>query len=719
MLAYRPGVVIAFDPVPTLISFLLAVLLVGAGSAIAIGRSGTGGRTLGGLVSGLAIAAMHYTGMTGVDVPGRLIWDPVWVLGSVAAGILFSIASGHVAWSRNPRMRTLAGTLFLLAVCSAHFLGMAGVSVEFDPLRQVKPGSFTLEMLLVLVTNAAFMVLGLALTAIWISVRFRRQRAAERQRLRDFADVAVEGLLLCDGERITGMNRSLEQMLGQPRESLIGRSFGELVQGLSAADVPTGEEREAVVRDRNGLEIPVRIVAQDIAFGDLPHRVVAIRDQRERLSSEAEIRRLAHLDPLTGLPNRRNFAESLSARLADAGRRRGRIGLLMIDLDRFKPVNDTLGHAMGDALLKRVAARLASALREGDLLARLGGDEFAVLADVANSTEAEALADRLIDVARRPYVIDGHVLEIGASAGIALGPDDGLTPDSLTQSADIALYAAKEAGRGTRRLFESEMTTRRQQRRALELDLRRAVVRGEFEVHYQPQVDATYGTFTGAEALLRWSHPERGHVPPSIFVPVAEELGLIGEIGEWVLRTACRDASLWPGQLSVAVNLSPVQLRDPGIVDTIVAILAETGFSPGRLELEITESALLQDDGTTIAALSALRAHGIRISMDDFGTGYSSLSYLSRFPFDKIKIDRSFIQLAPDDPNIASIVRAITTLGSRLGMEVTAEGVETDAQRRFIVGEGASQLQGYLISRPVPAADVAALFHADTKRKVA
>ncbi len=710
MLAHRPGVPVGFALAETVASWLLAAALVGLGSLIAIGKPGPAGRTAGGIVSGLAISAMHYTGMAGYDVPGTLAWAPGWVVASVLSGVVFSVASAHAAWSKRRPVRALAGSLLTLGVVLTHFLGMAAVSIAPDPLVQFSPGAVAPEVLLVLVTNAAFLILALALVAVWVSVRFERRRRAEARRLRHFADVAVEGLVVCDGERIIGLNRSLERMLGRSREAVLGRAFAEIVPGMTAADVPVGTEADAAVEDAAGTRIPVRIVAQDIALGDTAHRVVAIRDQRERLSTEAEIRRLAHLDPLTGLPNRRSFGEELARRLAETARRSDRLALFMLDLDRFKPVNDTLGHAMGDALLRRLARRLGAALREGDMLARLGGDEFAVIARVDGAAEAEALADRLIEVARRPYLIDGHVLEVGASIGIALFPRDGRTPDTLAQSADIALYAAKEAGRGRWRLFETEMTTRRQQRRALELDLRRAIARGELEVHYQPQIEAGTGAFTGAEALLRWTHPTRGPVSPAVFVPLAEELGLIGEIGEWVLRTACRDAASWPEPLTVAVNLSPIQLRSPDLVDMVFRILDETSLAPHRLELEITETALIEDDGSTLATLGALRARGIRISMDDFGTGYSSLSYLSRFPFDKIKIDQSFIRLAPDDAGSASIVRAITTLGSRLGMAVTAEGVETEAQRRFMEAEGATQLQGYLISKPVSAATVAAMF---------
>jgi diguanylate cyclase (GGDEF)-like protein len=710
MLAYRPGFVVAYKPFETTLSFVVALLLVSAGAIIQGARDTPAGRTVGWTVIGLAVAAMHYTGMAGFDVPGRLLWDRGFILVSVAGGVLLSVASVHAANARDRRWRPLAGTLFVLAVVWTHFLGMAGLSIEVDLLRQVAPGSVSPAILLVAVLNVIALILGLALLATWLTIRGARLRAAEARRLRDLADVAIEGLLICEGERIVGANRSIEAIAGMPRASIVGRSFTDLVPGVHAADVDVRVEREARLAAAFGEEVPVRLVAQDLAIADRPHRVVAVRDQRERLRTEAEIRQLADFDPLTGLPNRRSFIASLEERLPAGRRRIAPFALLMVDLDRFKPVNDTLGHAMGDALLRRVSGRLRAAVRDGDLVARLGGDEFAILAAVAGAEEAATLADRVIELVSRPYVIAGQVIDIGASAGVALGPADGATPELLSQSADVALYAAKEAGRGMFRMFEGEMDRRRRERRALELDLRRAVARADFEVHFQPLVDAGTGRYSGAEALVRWHHPERGLVPPSVFIPLAEEIGLVGDIGEFVLSRAAREAAGWPADLSVAVNLSPVQLRDPGLVALVDRVLRESGLDPSRLELELTETALLQDDGRTLETLVALRAMGVRLAMDDFGTGYSSLSYLARVPFDKIKIDKSFVQQVTSDRNSSSIVRAITTLGSRLGMAVTAEGVETEGQRRFMTEEGATQIQGYLVSRPLPAAQVRALF---------
>jgi diguanylate cyclase (GGDEF)-like protein len=435
---------------------------------------------------------------------------------------------------------------------------------------------------------------------------------------------------------------------------------------------------------------------------------LAMRERRVRALTAHRMLHLAHQDALTGLANRFSFTEALADRYRDAPGAEGGFALLMLDLDRFKVINDTLGHGMGDELLRRAAQRLRQAAGN-DFVARLGGDEFALLAP-ANADALRRQAEQIVDLLSRPFLIDGHVLEISTSIGIAVAPADGVDETELTRHADLALYRAKQEGANTYRFFESEMSERAQARRVLELDLRRAVMRQEFEVHYQPQVHSRSGEFNGAEALIRWRHPERGLVSPAEFIPLAEEIGLIGAIGEWVLRTACAEAATWPGHLSLAVNLSPMQFRDARLAANVAAILAETGFPPLRLELELTENALLQDDGMTYKILHDLRALGVRISMDDFGTGYSSLSYLRRFPFDKIKIDQSFIRQIPGDRDSMAIVQAISSLGTKLGMTVTVEGVETQEQRSFSINEGCDQLQGYLFSKPVPAEAVRALF---------
>ena len=434
---------------------------------------------------------------------------------------------------------------------------------------------------------------------------------------------------------------------------------------------------------------------------------VIIEDVSVRRTAEAEAAAMASLDPLTGLPNRLMLRDRLDEALARLDRTGEGCALLLIDLDRFKPVNDTLGHPVGDALLRMVADRLRSAVRPTDTVARIGGDEFVVLqTGVRTSADTLPLARRVVDLIGRTYILDGHLLTIGASVGAALAPADGVDADRLLKVADLALYRAKLDGRGTFRFFEPEMDARMQARRRLELDLRQALARREFQLHYQPQLNLESNRLTGCEALLRWRHPERGMISPLDFIPLAEEIGLIVPIGEWVIRQACRDAVTWPAPISIAVNVSPAQFKSERLVETIMSALAGSGLPAHRLEIEITEGVLLHESERTLQILQRLRALGVRVSMDDFGTGYSSLSYLRSFPFDKIKIDRSFVSDLSVKPGGDAIIRAIAGLGKSLGMTTVAEGVETADQMQRIRSEGCTDVQGYLISRPVPADDL-------------
>ena len=435
-------------------------------------------------------------------------------------------------------------------------------------------------------------------------------------------------------------------------------------------------------------------------------------DVTARRKVEARVAYMARHDNLTDLPNRVLFRERLEAALATTAGGAS-VAVLYLDLDHFKAVNDTLGHPVGDALLKTVAARLKGAIRQDDTVARLGGDEFAIVQIGEDQPiGSTTLAQRLIEALGRPYELDGHHVGSGASVGISVAPDDGIDPDRLLKNADMALYRAKHDGRGAYRFFEQDMDTRMQARRRLELDLQRAMAMNEFEVYYQPLVDLGTNEISGFEALVRWNHPERGLVSPAEFIPLAEEIGLIVPLGEWVLRQACLEAASWPLPVKVAVNLSAVQFKGQKLLSTVVSALAESKLVASRLELEITESVLLRKTEATLATLHQLRALGVRISMDDFGTGYSSLSYLRSFPFDKIKIDRSFIQDSEHDSSIA-IIRAVTGLSSSLGMSTTAEGVETKEQLERMRKEGCTEIQGFLISPPRPASQVAELLKAD------
>jgi diguanylate cyclase (GGDEF)-like protein len=433
--------------------------------------------------------------------------------------------------------------------------------------------------------------------------------------------------------------------------------------------------------------------------------VATHEDITERRASEARISHMALHDALTGLPNRLFYREQMEDRLKHLGRD-NKFSVLCLDLDHFKSVNDTLGHPFGDKLLRQVADRMRDCLRDGDTIARLGGDEFAVLqANMKDPNDAVMLSARLIEALSAPYDLDGHQVVVGASIGIAIAPTDANDPDTLLKSADMALYRAKADGRGNYRFFEAAMDAQLQARRVMELDLRKALGEGEFEVFYQPLVNVISGEITSFEALVRWNHPERGMIAPLDFIPLAEETGLIVPIGEWILREACNEAMKWPSDIRIAVNLSPAQFRVRSLTQMVMAALAYSGLAAHRLELEITESILLVDNDKTLATLHQLRALGVRISMDDFGTGYSSLSYLRSFPFDKIKIDRSFVHGVNASADSKAIIRAVTGLGASLGMTTTGEGVETLSEFEYLREQGCTEAQGYLFGKAAPASE--------------
>ncbi len=468
-------------------------------------------------------------------------------------------------------------------------------------------------------------------------------------------------------------------------------------------------------RLRNGDFLSHRRLADGrifkVLYHPMPHGgwVAVHEDVTERRKAEEHIVHLAHHDSLTGLPNRVLFRQRMTEGLEDVARSGAPMALLCLDLDHFKSINDTLGHPVGDGLLTIVAERLGQAVAGAGTIARLGGDEFAILLHRAGHDEAEMLARRLVRDMSEPFVVEGHVINSGISVGIALAPRDAATGDHLMKAADLALYRAKSEGRAMFRFFEPQMSERLEARRHLELDLRQALQTNEFHLVFQPQVASADLGLAGFEALIRWDHAFRGAVPPADFIPLAEETGLIRPLGDWVLGEACTAAARWPDAIQVAVNLSPIQFKDRSLVATVRRALEESGLRPGRLELEITEAVLLQRDDVTIAMLHELRALGVRIAMDDFGVGYSSLSYLRSFPFDKIKIDRSFVaDLGQSRDNVA-IVRAMADLGASLGIETTAEGVETEDQLAIVRSCGCTHVQGYLVSAPRPAPELPAL----------
>ena len=464
----------------------------------------------------------------------------------------------------------------------------------------------------------------------------------------------------------------------------------------------SNEAKDSIVELRNGKTFKIR--HRPMSGGGW---VATHEDITEQRQSEVKIEYMAHHDALTELANR----VLLNARLEHALGRAETVAVHHLDLDQFKAVNDTFGHHAGDKLLKIVAERLCGLIRETDTIGRMGGDEFVIVqTPIADPADATSLAQRVIKLLSEPYDIDGHQAVIGASIGISVGPGDGTSPDKLLRNADLALYRAKGDGRGTFHFFEPVMDLQMQTRRVMEQDLRKALPAGEFELHYQPVVHLASNEISGFEALIRWNHPTKGLISPAAFIPLAEEIGFIVPMGEWVIRQACTTAAQWPDNLNIAVNISAVQFRNPGLMQVITGALAASGLDPSRLEIEITETVLLHNKEATLAVLHQLRNLGIRIAMDDFGTGYSSLTYLQSFPFDKIKIDRSFVKDITENSGSLNIVRAVAALANGMGMTATAEGVETKEQLDSIASEGCTEMQGFLFSKPLPAREIERLF---------
>ena len=463
----------------------------------------------------------------------------------------------------------------------------------------------------------------------------------------------------------------------------------------------SNEAKDSIVELMNGRTFKIR--HRPMPGGGW---VATHEDITEQRQSEVKIEYMAHHDALTDLANRVLLNDRLEYALGRV-QHGEMVAVHHLDLDQFKAVNDTFGHPCGDKLLRIVAERLRGLVGEADTIARMGGDEFVIVqATIADPAEATSLAQGVIDALSEPYDIDGQQAVIGVSIGISVGPGDGSNPDKLLRNADLALYRAKSDGRGTFRFFEPVMDLQMQTRRIMEQDLRKALPAGEFELHYQPVVNLASKEISGFEALIRWNHPSKGMISPADFIPLAEEIGFIVPLGEWVIRQACATAAQWPDDLHVAVNISAIQFRSPGLMQVIVSALAASGLAPTRLEIEITESVLLHNKEATLAVLHQLRALGIRIAMDDFGTGYSSLTYLQSFPFDKIKIDRSFVKNITENSSSLTIVRAVAALANGMGMTATAEGVETAEQLHSIASEGCTEMQGFLFSKPLPAAEI-------------
>jgi diguanylate cyclase (GGDEF)-like protein/PAS domain S-box-containing protein len=568
-------------------------------------------------------------------------------------------------------------------------------------------------------------------TDITERTKIERERDHSREFLNEIINRVPTAIIVKDihSLRYVLVNAAAEKYFDASSDHIIGKTAHQLWPS-AAADLIADQDKKLLQSDgylsfdEHRFETPgkgsriftsKRIIVRD-GKGEPQYVLGVMEDVTESKLANERIVHMAHYDALTDLPNRVLFREQLEQALKWIHRGE-QVAVLYLDLDHFKTINDSLGHTVGDELLKAVAGRLNACLRDVDIVARLGGDEFAIIqAAVKVPADVTDLATRVFAALKPPFEVNGHQLIAETSIGIAVAPNDGVDSDQLLKNADLAMYGAKAEGRGVYRFFEPDMDTRVKARRALEFDLRQAVQRFEFELHYQPLVNLQDNSITGCEALLRWRHPERGMVSPADFIPVAEETGLIVSIGEWVLRTACAQATSWPDNIKIAVNVSPVQFKSGGFVELVVNALAISGLAPQRLELEITEAVLIHDDAKALALLHQLRELGVRIAMDDFGTGYSSLSYLQRFPFDKIKIDQSFIKGVEESVGQQSIVQAVMTIAKTRNMTTTAEGVETELQRDILLTLGCTELQGYLFSPPISAAKVTELIF--SRRKI-
>ncbi len=729
VLAFKPGFTLHYDLWLTMLSMLIAITVCGAGIAMAIRGTSTQDRFLGGAVVGVAISSMHYTGMASLIMGGRLQWDVGLVSVSVVAGIVLGGFAFTTGMGGNIR-RVLGGALLLtLAICAMHFTAMAAADFTlcFPLMAEGELNGFWLSAALTFI-SVLLLALALGSTVLDEADRRRTQREQERE-LRDAQEISAvtqklelamthmaQGLALFDAEgRLQLHNTRLPELLGiEPSTNLQGLSFRDTCRMtiIGTGEVPADiEERtDAAVTShmpliRSGGEIAVpfdedrvlQVSHSPVGDGSW---VTTVDDITERHRSQRAIAHLARHDGLTGLANRARFNESFAQALERATELRGKIAVVAVDLDHFKEINDSHGHAAGDLVLKTLASRFNALIREDELIARLGGDEFAA---IKVFTSMDGLRDFLVRVEEaltRRIDSDGLSIASSGSIGVAVWPDDGRDLSKLLSNADLAMYRAKAEFDRRICYYEHDMDEQARQRRDMARDLWMALEQNAFYLAYQVQKSVASGDITGYEVLLRWNRPGHGEVSPAEFIPVAEECGAINGIGVWVLKMACLEAASWPEPYKIAVNVSGLQLTQIDLIETVRSTLFMSGLAPHRLELEQTETAIISDKARALHILRQIKAMGVSIAIDDFGTGYSSLDTLRSFPFDKIKLDRSFMNEVENNEQSKAIVRAILALGRSLSVPVLAEGVETRAQLEVLRKEGCTEAQGFLLGRP-------------------
>lgn len=721
MLAYAPGVATSYDPALTLASALLVIVIAGLSFRLRGASRGFAGRAMAGALLGLGTGAMHFLGIGALHIPGVVTIDIPMAAAAVAIGAIFFALAFN-----PPARRSLAmpwtTSLLMLGILSLHLTGMSAVRLLLGEDAPTPSQGLEREEIAIIAAFATAALLALLVWALFQThLALRQARVAEHNRLRDLADAAFEGVAICDSALVLlDMNQHLRNLLGRPAAKTLGRPLGDMLRtedgrGVSAMlEAAAQTPITAMLAGAQGM-VPVELRSRQIETAAGRRVVAAVRDLRDRLATEARMRHLAYHDVLTGVANRATLQVRLRQATAQARQGHGGFALLCLDLDRFKEINDLYGHAAGDRLLQAAVERCRAEIRQGDVMARLGGDEFVILQmDATAPEQAGDLARRLLARLSEPFVLPGErQVCISASIGIALCPRDADDPERLLANADMALRRVKRAGRRDHAFYSRGMDEEARETRALLADLRQALARQELRLVYQPQAKAVTGAIVGFEALVRWQHPLRGQIPPGVFIPLAEEAGIIHEIGAWVREAACAEAASWTKPLRISLNTSAAELRRPDFLDSISAVLTATGLDPARLEIEITESLLIGDTGQALATLNAIRALGIQVAIDDFGTGYSSLSTLRAFPFTRIKIDRSFVRDLGSNTQSLAIVRAVIGLGRGLGIPVIAEGVETVTQMATLAAEGCNELQGYLHGKPAPIERYRTLVHGE------
>ncbi|MEK0314035.1 EAL domain-containing protein [Cohnella sp. 56] len=686
------------------------------------------------------ICAMHYIGMDAMMIP--IDYSPAIVALSVAIALIASVAAlwlGFVYHRQQKRYAVFkklgSGLIMGAAVAGMHYTGMSAAAFRTHHMDMHATDMFASQRLLAYgVVSGTFLTLGLSLVGIVIAKRFaaKQSRIEESQNwYKAIYDSMSDGIITLSLDRkVTGLNPSAERIVGTAQSALIGMSLEELLRVANAmrteelarilelADRGERQQYEAVVRNVKGQQLDLRVsIASVLSGDDTVGMYMKLRDITEEKNKEAHIRKMAYEDDLTGLPNRRKWQEDLSEAVAQFGLHRGCFAVMVLDIDRFKLINDSLGHQYGDQFLKDVSERIQLAIEDsGAQLARLGGDEFAILVmNTCSRDSLSALAEEIVHQIQRPYPLHHQDYYVTASIGIAICPEHGEAPDQLLRHADLAMYEIKRQGKNGYRFYQADLDDKLAEKLELERDFRQALPQGELELYYQPQVRSSDGRMIGVEALVRWNHPRKGMISPGIFIPLAEEIALIGALGDWVLRAACRQMREWHlngGPLvPISVNLSSQQFYQQDLDEHISRILQESGLAPQYLDLEITESMMMDVEMST-QILNRLSALGVRISLDDFGTGYSSLSYLKHFPIHKLKIDRSFIRDITVSESDRAIVATIISMAEHLKLDIIAEGIETKEQLDILRAESCREIQGYYFSKPIPAGEIERTFFA-------